>query len=102
MSNKAIISCAITGAMHTPTMSAALPITPAQIAEQSIAAAHEAFLRSRGLVNQGTRLGLGRRRVTHCYNCKRHLDNAFDVACAACGWIICACGACGCGYASPG
>jgi uncharacterized protein (DUF849 family) len=37
--NKVIISCAITGAMHTPTMSDALPVTPAQIAEQSIAAA---------------------------------------------------------------
>jgi 3,5-dioxohexanoate:acetyl-CoA acetone transferase len=39
MSTKVIISCAITGAMHTPTMSAALPITPAQIAAQSIDAA---------------------------------------------------------------
>ena len=39
MSTKVIISCAITGAMHTPTMSDALPITPAQIAAQSIAAA---------------------------------------------------------------
>src|ERR1700744_1175983 len=39
MNNKVIISCAITGAMHTPTMSDALPITPAQIAEQSIDAA---------------------------------------------------------------
>ena len=37
--NKVIISCAITGAMHTPTMSDALPITPEQIADQSIAAA---------------------------------------------------------------
>jgi uncharacterized protein (DUF849 family) len=37
--NKAIITCAITGAMHTPTMSDALPITPAQIASESIAAA---------------------------------------------------------------
>ena len=36
---KVIISCAITGAMHTPTMSDALPITPAQIAAQSIEAA---------------------------------------------------------------
>jgi uncharacterized protein (DUF849 family) len=36
---KVIISCAITGAMHTPTMSEALPITPRQIAEESIAAA---------------------------------------------------------------
>src|ERR1700689_1018624 len=39
MNNKVIISCAITGAMHTPTMSDALPITPAQIAAQSIEAA---------------------------------------------------------------
>ena len=39
MANKVIISCAITGAMHTPTMSDALPITPEQIAEQAIAAA---------------------------------------------------------------
>jgi len=39
MQTKAIITCAITGAMHTPTMSDALPITPAQIAKESIAAA---------------------------------------------------------------
>jgi uncharacterized protein (DUF849 family) len=40
MSNpKVIISCAITGAMHTPTMSDALPITPDQIAAESIDAA---------------------------------------------------------------
>jgi uncharacterized protein (DUF849 family) len=36
--SKVIISCAITGAMHTPTMSAALPVTAEEIAEQSIAA----------------------------------------------------------------
>src|SRR5262252_7772025 len=34
-----IISCAVTGAIHTPTMSDALPITPDQIAQQAIAAA---------------------------------------------------------------
>lgn len=37
--SKIIISCAITGGVHTPTMSPHLPITPDQIAEQSIAAA---------------------------------------------------------------
>lgn len=36
---KVIISCAITGSAHVPTMSDALPVTPEQIAEQSIAAA---------------------------------------------------------------
>ncbi len=39
MANKVIISVAITGGIHTPTMSPHLPITPDQIAEQSIAAA---------------------------------------------------------------
>src|SRR6516225_12422734 len=38
-SDKVIISCAITGAIHTPTMSDALPITPDQIASQAIGAA---------------------------------------------------------------
>ena len=38
-SNKIIISCAITGSIHTPTMSDALPITPDQIATQAIDAA---------------------------------------------------------------
>jgi uncharacterized protein (DUF849 family) len=38
-SNKIIVSCAITGSIHTPTMSPFLPITPGQIAAESIAAA---------------------------------------------------------------
>jgi uncharacterized protein (DUF849 family) len=36
---KVIISCAITGGIHTPSMSPYLPITPEQIAAESIAAA---------------------------------------------------------------
>ena len=36
---KTIITCAITGAIHTPTMSDALPYKPKDIAEQAIAAA---------------------------------------------------------------
>ncbi len=39
MPAKVIISCAITGAIHTPSMSDALPITPEQIAAASIEAA---------------------------------------------------------------
>src|ERR1700674_1998782 len=38
-SNKVIISCAVTGSIHTPTMSDALPITPDEIAAQAIEAA---------------------------------------------------------------
>jgi uncharacterized protein (DUF849 family) len=36
---KVIITCAITGAVHTPSMSEYLPLSPEQITEQSIAAA---------------------------------------------------------------
>ncbi|MBN9461641.1 MAG: 3-keto-5-aminohexanoate cleavage protein [Burkholderiales bacterium] len=37
--NKVIITCAITGAIHTPTLSAALPFKPEDIARQAIDAA---------------------------------------------------------------
>jgi uncharacterized protein (DUF849 family) len=37
--SKVIISCAITGAVHTPSMSPHLPLTPAQITQESIDAA---------------------------------------------------------------
>jgi uncharacterized protein (DUF849 family) len=39
MAGKVIISCAITGAIHTPSMSPYLPITPEEIARASIEAA---------------------------------------------------------------
>jgi len=37
--NKVIITCAVTGAIHTPSMSPHLPITPDQIADQAVEAA---------------------------------------------------------------
>ena len=39
MSKSVIITCAVTGAIHSPTMSEYLPITPNEIAEDAIAAA---------------------------------------------------------------
>lgn len=38
-SNKVIISCAVTGSIHTPSMSPYLPVTPEQIAESALGAA---------------------------------------------------------------
>ena len=38
------------------------------------------------------------RRITHCYSCKSHLDEAQHLNCSVCRWIVCPCGACGCGY----
>lgn len=39
MKNKRIVTCAITGSVHIPTMSEYLPITPEQIAENALGAA---------------------------------------------------------------
>ena len=39
MANKVIITCAITGGIHTPSLSPALPYTPSDLAQQAIAAA---------------------------------------------------------------
>lgn len=39
MSNKVIITCAITGSIHTPSMSSHLPITPEEIANEAVFAA---------------------------------------------------------------
>jgi uncharacterized protein (DUF849 family) len=39
LANKVIITCAITGSVHTPTMSPYLPVTPDQIATQALEAA---------------------------------------------------------------
>ncbi len=36
---KVVITCAITGSIHTPTMTPHLPITPDEIASEAIAAA---------------------------------------------------------------
>ena len=39
MARKVIISCAVTGSIHTPSMTPHLPITPRQIADGAIGAA---------------------------------------------------------------
>ena len=36
-------------------------------------------------------------RQAHCWYCKVSLDNSIDYECNNCGWILCECGACGCG-----
>ena len=41
---KVIITCAITGSIHTPSMSPYLPVTPEQIADQAVGAADGALV----------------------------------------------------------
>ena len=35
---------------------------------------------------------------THCYACKQTLDSSSSLQCSTCKWLVCTCGACGCGY----
>ena len=37
-------------------------------------------------------------RAAHCWACHHPIDNQSMYECVSCGWIICFCGACGCGY----
>src|SRR5258708_27024650 len=39
LNDKVIITCAVTGAIHTPSMSPYLPVTPEEIAEAAVGAA---------------------------------------------------------------
>lgn len=41
-------------------------------------------------------------RVTHCYACKDNLDSSLHIECNSCNWLICYCGACGCGFKKMG
>lgn len=60
---------------------------------------HKKFLDKRGFQYLGVRVASKKEhRITHCYNCYRLLDNSVHLECMACKWIICDCGACGCGW----
>lgn len=61
---------------------------------------HYKFLETAGKPHAGIRKSNKQRphRITNCWHCKGHLDNAIDYECDACSWILCKCGACGCGY----
>lgn len=37
-------------------------------------------------------------RAAHCWECRQSLDSRVDLECYGCHWILCQCGACGCGY----
>lgn len=39
-----------------------------------------------------------RHRVTHCYSCRCGLETGLYLECSVCNWLVCECGACGCGY----
>ncbi len=62
--------------------------------------AHILHLKEYGIAapDQSTMIHEGKRRETHCWSCKSHLDSKDDLACVVYRWLLCECGACGCGY----
>ena len=38
------------------------------------------------------------KRKTYCYSCKKPLNSDLDQECMTCKWMLCHCGACGCGF----
>jgi len=73
-----------------------------KVAKEIIIERHKKYLEQIGKVQGSYRVNAQvdiHRRITGCFNCKNHLDNALDLECTICGWIICDnCGACGCGF----
>ena len=63
--------------------------------------AHLMHLKKHGIdVSSGAvRRHQGAHRETACWTCRQPLDSDDEMACTFCGWLLCDCGACGCGYA---
>lgn len=60
---------------------------------------HKKYLKKIGKEYSGVNPNTSKRhRVTHCYACKEPLDSSFHIECNQCEWLVCECGACGCGY----
>lgn len=61
---------------------------------------HQRHLRSLGKTGEAKITTPRRLRSAHCYACKDPLSTEANLECTSCGWLICACGACGCGFGS--
>ena len=74
---------------------------PARQRQKELENKNRAFLERLGKASAGTRPRAIERqpRVTHCYACHERLDSNISFECIACEWLLCECGACGCGYA---
>ncbi len=69
------------------------------LSEITLKGRHEIIITGLGFAYKGTRPSdKGKPRTAHCWMCHSALDNSIDIECVACSWILCDCGACGCGY----
>jgi len=69
--------------------------------EQRLRANYDRIRREKGLLPGQLRVAMSKRtRVTHCYGCGLHLETGVFLECSICNWLVCTCGACGCGYSA--
>jgi hypothetical protein len=69
--------------------------------EDELRERHKAFLKKKGLRFSEVKFVEQQKspRITNCYNCSnKNLRSDVNLICISCGWLICSCGACGCGY----
>lgn len=59
---------------------------------------HKEFLGKSGKTGEAIVVESRNNRTTHCYSCKCNLSSNSNLECTTCHWLICECGACGCGY----
>ncbi len=73
---------------------------PLRQRQAELDAKNKAFLERLGKAFAGTRPRSPDRevRATHCYACAKQLKSDVEFECSACSWLLCDCGACGCGY----
>jgi hypothetical protein len=67
--------------------------------KKAVISAHKAFLKKLRIGHKGTRIGFAKRIEPECHHCKQSNGGSIDLECNICGWVICACGACGCALA---
>lgn len=65
---------------------------------QSYRVSYELFRKDHNLPQAELRFSNQKKqRKTHCWNCKKYLETGLFLECSSCGWLVCRCGACGCG-----
>jgi hypothetical protein len=59
---------------------------------------HRVFLEKQGKTGDAKIIEPRSNRAAHCYACECNLSSKSNLECTNCSWLICKCGACGCGY----
>lgn len=79
-------------------------LTRLENSKEALIQYHKEFLEDRGLPYSGIHIRSSdyKKRETGCYACKGTLNSEVNIECIACGWILCRCGACGCGHSEYG